>query len=264
MSADLIFLDIDGTIVPEEGDHTIPDSTVEAIRRTREKGNLVFLNTGRVRQNVSDRLLGVGFDGLVCGCGTNIIYQGEEILHHTLDPKLCRQIMKVNREYGANALYEAAGRTSVDSYFSMTGELKDIVEQFRKNGSYIHETVEDEGFYFDKFAAWYGDGFEYKAYEAYMKEWFTIIDRGPGFLEAVPVGYSKAGGIDYLCQYLKVDRSHCYAVGDSMNDLSMLSYVPHSICMGNGKEELKPLVEYVTTDILEDGIWNAFLHYGLI
>lgn len=264
MSENLIFFDIDGTIVPEDGDHKIPDSTIHAIRRTREKGNRVFINTGRVRQNVSEQLLKLGFDGLICGCGTDIYYQGEELFHHTLDPKLCKKIARVNREYGANALYEAAGRTSVDSWFPLEGELKNIVDHFKRYGAYIYETVEDEGFYFDKFAAWYEEGFDYKGYESYMKEWFTIIDRGAGFLEAVPNGYSKATGIGYLCQYLNVDKNHCYAVGDSMNDWSMLSYVPHSICMGNGKEALKQRVEYVTTDIREDGIQNALKHYDLI
>lgn len=264
MSGNLIFFDIDGTLVPEDGNHKIPDSAIDAVRRAKEAGNQVFINTGRVLRNISDTLLNLGFDGLVCGCGTNIFYRGKELFHHTLEPELCRRIAQANREYGANALYEAAQRTSVDPYFSMGGEFKAIVGQLKKDGFYICETVEDEGFHFDKFAAWYGEGFDRKGYEEYLSEWFSVIDRGKGFLEAVPNGYSKATGIEYLCSYLNVGKNHCYAAGDSMNDYAMLSYVPHSICMGNGKEALKKLVEYVTTDIRDDGIRNALEHYHLL
>ena len=34
--------------------------------------------------------------------------------------------------------------------------------------------------------------------------------------------------------------------------------------MGNSTPETKEAASYVTTDILEDGIWNAFVHYGII
>ena len=37
-----------------------------------------------------------------------------------------------------------------------------------------------------------------------------------------------------------------------------------SVAMGNAAEEAKTHADYVTTDILEDGIWNAFVYYGLI
>lgn len=56
----------------------------------------------------------------------------------------------------------------------------------------------------------------------------------------------------------------CYVIGDSMNDLPMLDYVQHSILMGNGTPSLRSHVEYVTTDILDDGIENALVHYNLI
>jgi len=37
-----------------------------------------------------------------------------------------------------------------------------------------------------------------------------------------------------------------------------------SILMGNGTPSLRSHVEYVTTDILDDGIENALVHYNLI
>ena len=44
----------------------------------------------------------------------------------------------------------------------------------------------------------------------------------------------------------------------------MLDYVPHSIAMGNSAPDLFKSVEYITSDVDNDGIFNALKHYGLI
>ena len=66
----IAFFDIDGTLTSEI-DGSIPQSAITAIRKARANGNLMFLNTGRCIQNVEPRFQEVGFDGFVCGCGTD-------------------------------------------------------------------------------------------------------------------------------------------------------------------------------------------------
>ena len=46
MKQKLIFLDIDGTLLPP-GEMLIPQSTVEALRKARANGHKLFLCTGR-------------------------------------------------------------------------------------------------------------------------------------------------------------------------------------------------------------------------
>ena len=62
-----------------EGTHYLPQSAVNAIRKARENGHLVFINTGRTRFSIDDFLEEIGFDGYVCGCGT-AIYVGEKTI----------------------------------------------------------------------------------------------------------------------------------------------------------------------------------------
>ena len=61
----LIFLDVDGTIIPF-GERNVPESSVKAISLARKMGNKVFLNTGRCRCEVQKELEDVGFDGIIC------------------------------------------------------------------------------------------------------------------------------------------------------------------------------------------------------
>lgn len=53
MSRKMLFFDIDGTLVAE-GTHYLPQSAVNAIRKARENGHLVFINTGRTRFSIDD------------------------------------------------------------------------------------------------------------------------------------------------------------------------------------------------------------------
>ncbi|MBQ0065620.1 MAG: HAD hydrolase family protein, partial [Firmicutes bacterium] len=63
MEKKLIFLDIDGTLTVA-GENVPPQSALEAIKKTQEKGNLVFLCTGRNLGMLSP-LLKYGFDGVI-------------------------------------------------------------------------------------------------------------------------------------------------------------------------------------------------------
>ena len=67
MKQKLIFLDIDGTLLPP-GEMTVPASAVEAIRQVRANGHKVFLCTGR-NLRMTKPLLAYGFDGFVCSAG---------------------------------------------------------------------------------------------------------------------------------------------------------------------------------------------------
>lgn len=44
----ILFFDIDGTLITDDGKRYFPDSAKEAIQKARENGHLAFINTGRV------------------------------------------------------------------------------------------------------------------------------------------------------------------------------------------------------------------------
>jgi hydroxymethylpyrimidine pyrophosphatase-like HAD family hydrolase len=54
------------------------------------------------------------------------------------------------------------------------------------------------------------------------------------------------------------------ALGDAPNDMEMLEFAGISVAMGNGKEEVKQVADYVTATVDEDGWSKAVKHFGLI
>ncbi|MBQ2802269.1 MAG: HAD hydrolase family protein, partial [Lachnospiraceae bacterium] len=54
------------------------------------------------------------------------------------------------------------------------------------------------------------------------------------------------------------------AIGDSNNDLAMLSCVNTAIAMGNATKRVLDIAHRVTTCVDEDGVWNALKWLGVI
>ncbi len=259
----IIFFDIDGTLVTEDERAIIPQSTREAIRLTREKGNLTFINSGRTAFNISPKVKELGFDGYICGCGTYIEYNDKLLLSSTIEKSECLRIADLMRECNVTPVYEHSKGYFFDDKTPMTDGLKYFMEVFVDSGIDVNGRVEDKNFGFDKFVIWTNPESDMKKFRKEISKSFSIIDRGNGFYENVPLGYSKATGINKILEKLNIPIEYAYAIGDSMNDLPMLEAVPNSIAMG-GAEVIYPYVSYITTPIEENGIYNALKHFGLI
>ena len=64
--------------------------------------------------------------------------------------------------------------------------------------------------------------------------------------------------------YYNIPVQNTYAIGDSTNDLPMINFAGTGIVMGNSPACVTCHADYVTSSILEDGIYNAMKHYKLI
>lgn len=259
----VIFFDIDGTLVSEDGLFTIPDSTRTAIEMTRKKGNLTFINTGRTAFNVNKKVRQLGFDGLICGCGTYIEYNGEILLYNKLNQDFCREVAELMRKCGVTPVYEHKDGYFFDDKAPQIPDLDDFLENFVDEGIDVSRRVEDADFAFDKFVVWESESSDMELFRRETGRNFEIIDRGHGFYENVPLGFSKATAIELILNRLDIPFANAYAIGDSANDLPMLKAVPNSIAMG-GAEKIYPYVSHITTSLHNDGIYNALKYYNLI
>ena len=145
----MLFFDIDGTLITTDGKFLFPESAKRALREARERGHLVYINTGRVMENVDDFIREVGFDGYVCGCGTYIVSEGEVMLHHRIPQERCREIAYKCRECHMMAIFEHTDHTGYDS--ALAGEdagYQEILHYFKSMGRHMIDNIEDPEFCF--------------------------------------------------------------------------------------------------------------------
>ncbi len=259
-----LFFDIDGTIW--DGRQRIPDSTREAFRRMKERGHRLFISSGRTRVFIPDApLMPLGFDGVLAGCGTYVEFCGQMKFYHTIAPGEIHRTNAFLRDIGAAYILEGHRCIYVDPE-RFPQESPFVREVSKALGKNMVRVSGNEGrLEVSKFCANYlMDAGRQQELEQWLGAEYTVIHREGGFVEVVPKGFSKATGIQKICEILGIPHEDTYSFGDSTNDLDMLEYTAHSVAMGDGMQQAKDAAEYVTAPLKEDGIYQACKYYGLI
>ncbi|MBQ9633111.1 MAG: Cof-type HAD-IIB family hydrolase [Lachnospiraceae bacterium] len=268
----VLFFDIDGTINNFDGE--IPDSAIAGIRRAREKGNIVALCSGRSESQISSEILDIGFDAIVSAAGARVSLHGEEIYEQTITPEkyhflldqllepipnLCVQTNECVylEEDAAPIMYEKLKQISPDDRDpnDMIGNMKKIpsvrgIHKVQKLFYHMAPLTVDE-------------------VQEKLGEYFQVTELSFGFPtpycgEITIRGVEKSTGMEQLMRHFGLTASDAVAFGDGPNDLDMMEYAGLSICMGNGREETKRRADYVTADVMEDGLYKAMEHFELI
>ncbi len=262
----ILFFDIDGTLIGG-GSQLMSESTKRAICKARENGHICIINTGRTKKLVGPEITEqVEFDGFLLGCGTMAVYHNQVLMHQKIPMNLSLRILEGLKRYQIDAIMEGAE----DNYCEEAEDM--YTETFRKYIS-LYKAAFKWKFYsemkyalgnFDKFFAYAGDKSRMDAFRAEFEEELDFIDRENGYYEVVPKGCSKASAIQFLADRIQVPIRETVAIGDSNNDLSMLEYAGISIAMGNSSQAVLEMADYVTTDVCEDGIWNALKWLGVL
>ena len=76
-------------------------------------------------------------------------------------------------------------------------------------------------------------------------------------LEMTCVGSSKAEMLQRVAASKEFSLKEAAAIGDSDNDLTMLSAVEHSFAVANAEEHVKSICRYVVADYEDDGVAKA-------
>lgn len=77
-------------------------------------------------------------------------------------------------------------------------------------------------------------------------------------------GITKAHAVQVLLEHLGADRADTIGFGDAKVDVPLLEACAVGVAMGNGGPEIRTAADFVTDDVEQDGLYNAFLRLGLI
>lgn len=94
------------------------------------------------------------------------------------------------------------------------------------------------------------DVFNIKKYGEFKDK---IIDKEYEYLDVIPKDVNKGTALEYLSNYLNIDKKEILAVGDNLNDLSLLKNAGVGIAVNNAYSELKQVANYTTKNPVEKG-----------
>ena len=280
MEQKLIFLDIDGTLLPP-GEMLIPHSAVEALHKARDNGHKLFLCTGR-NHRMTQPLLEYGFDGAVCSAGGYVFCGDKVLVDLPMEPELAKGVCDAMERHGVECTLEARdatyGSMKMMERWSFThrdaGPLNSEAARWRKameEGMTISPLTEYKGepLYKIVFIAEHAQDLD-EAKQLYGDRFVfcesKLDELGGSFVngELINRRFDKGRGIKAVCDYLGVSLRSSIGFGDSDNDLQMTDVVGISVCMANGSENLKQRCDRIAPSVYEDGIAKEFAALGLI
>ena len=251
----LVATDLDGTLL--RPDDTVSERTREALAAATAAGAAHIVVTGRSVAWTRHVLDDLGYEGIaVCGQGAQVYHAGEQRLltSLTMDRRLAvLAIEKIEAETGP--LHLAAARDGLHGevligpgYQVQDGPLASIPSTDRDSlwaepisKVYLqHPTLDD-----DELAA---------AALRIAGDLVGVVMAGPGVVELLPLGLSKATGLSLAARRLGTKGAETIAFGDMPNDIPMFGWAGHGVAMANAHRELKAVADELTTSNAEDGI----------
>ncbi len=247
-----IFLDIDGTLMKEgyafsSEPEVLPPFNAEMIKKAREFGHKVIINTGRGISFLPKKIFELELDGMICGLGAYVECEGNIIFNNHITRDELSELLdyiiankKPCRFQGSRNICHDPERTVSDGVWE------------------IIKTKEE-------FFALLGDGFVSKLtidrelcgdYRAFLGRLFNLYAREFSG-EASRHGCDKAKGMQIALDYFGIPRENSIAMGDSINDREVLAYAGTSVAMGNATDELKKICDVVTDDDVDAGVGTA-------
>ncbi len=261
MDKKAFFFDIDGTLCYEnENGLIIPDSTVKGLAQLKEKGYKIFVATGRPEIFIPSDILNYNHDGVICANGSVIKVKGETIYEKVVPNAFIEKLFDFCEKN--NYVYMLEGDRA---YVKDSNNI--VFKEFFSKVHFPESTLEME-YDFDKSITYnisiIGDVDEEKVYEFFGDEFLFAKQNFAKFIDIYYKDSTKADGMNRIIQHLNLEGYETYAFGDGGNDKQMILRADFGIAMGNSREELKEISDYITTDVDKDGIYNALKYYKLI
>ena len=251
----VFFLDIDDTILYKKDRFdpgTVSKRVLNAIQTARDQGHFVYVNTGRAPSFFTDILWNLPVDGYVCGCGSYAIKKDGAPLFAFPYPndRILKWVKRLSNPGDPGIVIEGVRKIFRyrNSYWvPLEGWiLGDTVEEFLeylKNETLVKASICQD---IDP------------AILPELEEDFQVVYHPTEhYTECCIKGCSKATGMERIMQYHGLDMSRSVAIGDSENDLDMITAAGIGIVMGQAREEIKQYADRITDPLSEDGAATA-------
>ena len=99
--------------------------------------------------------------------------------------------------------------------------------------------------------------------ELKQNQLLEVSNSSPTNLEINAVGVNKARAIKKVCEHVEVTMAEVMAIGDSLNDLAMITEAGYGIAMGNAQNVVKESADWVTSSNIENGVAKAIQKWAL-
>lgn len=255
----LIALDIDGTLL--NNNREITEKTKQTIKSAISMGVKVVIATGRIIQSVKGLAKELGLQGeseyIITNNGCTIYdTKNYSLLYEkSLKDKDLKEIYKRYKNEDTTLEVHTLNGVLTENINDHKEQINLFPEMEVLEKDFINDVIEDQKLI--KILVKGQDEYIARLCESVPKELhekYAVVRSLDHLLEFMYKGSSKAKGLEVLGDILDIEREEIIAIGDGINDLEMIEYAGLGVAMGNAKEEVKEIANYITKSNEDDGV----------
>ena len=273
MSIKLIALDLDGTTI--NNDRVISEGNRKAMAAAADKGVNIVIATGRplgaLPRDVFE-IEAIRYALTSNGASITDIREDRTFYENCLSPRAVEASVELLRQhdyvletfvkgvaYIEGWYYEEVKRTGycfrdANYILNTRNPVDDIYDFMLKNREHLEninvnfEDISEKPAMHEKLI---------------MLPETTITSSFDHNLEIGGETTSKADALRQMGRLMGIDRSEMMAIGDSPNDIAMLKEAGTAVAVGNAKDEVKAMADYIAPTNHEDGVADAIEKFVL-
>lgn len=249
-----IAFDMDDTLLND--DREITPYTLTILRRVADKGIHIVPASGRARGSMIGFIEQMGCASAFVACNGADVYspKGELWKQEAFTVEQAKRCAQFAQEtdcyaqcYYDDHFYFAGEKQWADAYASasmLTGQnIGNLVDFIDRPTGKILMMAEPE-----KIARMLPEA------RRLFSDIAAVSCSKPYFLEMNPRNATKGNALKYLAERWGLHAEEFMAFGDSLNDLSMLTWAGEGVAMANAREDVKAQVRHVCGTNQEDGV----------
>lgn len=278
----LIATDMDGTLL--NAAHEISPTNIDAIKYAQQQGITVVIATGRAfyeaQTPVADTDLIVPY---ICLNGAEVRDETFNVISTShLNKELVHKITKVLNDAGIyyqvytnRAIYTENPQRDLDIYIDIAeragqhanvDKIKNGIQRRIDNGTLKvvdnYSAIEDTpGELIMKILAFDGDLDKIDKAGKTLAESpnLAVSSSSRGNLEITHSDAQKGIALETIAERLGISMQDVMAIGDNLNDVSMLERVGHPVAMANATDKVKEVAQFVTDNNENSGVGKAIM-----
>ena len=251
----LLIFDIDGTLLPFKAIKP-SQRTIKTLNSLRPKYKLVCA-TGRHMLEI-DCVKDIQFDAYVTSDGKVVDLDGHKFIKHLNHDDVVK-IVEFVKDHDLACVFTEVN----DRYINKVNER---VEEYHKHIAFDvprvvdieyvldHEVISATIFEDDGVIEELMSSLNHAKYTRWNSYGADISDSSGG----------KDLGVKEVMHYYHCDKDEVLCFGDGNNDVSMFKCCGHSCAMGNARQNLKDVAEYVSTNVRRSGLINGLKHFDIL
>lgn len=266
----MLVLDVDGTLVDARGN--INSCDIEAVHKAVKSGVTVALSTGRVTLACDKILKELNLDGyhiffdgaLVLNPHTGEVVHSKPINRESVLAAVdyCRETNAYLELYSHTAFYADKANWTDEIhrlFFNVSISLEDLAMIGRSSDILKMETIARHEEEFAQANELMGKFKDVLRFSIARSPAFPGVD----FFNILDPEVSKGNALKKLCCHLGIPIEQTLAIGDGLNDISLIQSAGLGVAMGNAFPEVKEVADQVTQSVDQGGVSRAIHNYIL-